>query len=79
LFALVVNTHPTPTGINGYGVKVQSKCICATPRIPTRTSPRNYGTGGKTANIAKIVTSQMMAVLAVLVLGFRYDNAKREA
>ena len=34
-----------PAGINGYGVKVRGKCICTTPRIPTRTSPqfKNYG------------------------------------
>jgi hypothetical protein len=35
--------------------------------------------GGKTANIAKIVTSQVMAVLAVLIVGLMYDNAEWEA
>ena len=66
-----------PTGINGYGGKVRGKCICNTPRIPTRTSPHFKNYGGKTANIAKIVTLQMMAVLAVLAvlgIGSRYED-----
>jgi hypothetical protein len=65
-----VNTHLTPYRINGYGGKVGGKLICNTPRNPTRTSPQFENYGGKTANTAKIVTSQLMAFLAVLVVGF---------
>lgn len=70
-----------PAGIKGYGVKVQGKCICTTPRIPPRISPHFENYGGKNANIAKVMTSQMMAVLAVLGLGFwngtQWSNIRR--
>jgi hypothetical protein len=58
-------SHPLPASM-GMGAKLVANAF-APPRVFQRAHLRSLRTmGGKTANIAKIVTSQMMAVLAVL-------------
>lgn len=68
-----VNTHLKPRRHQWvWGQKFGANAF-ARPRVSQRAHPlKIMKRGGKTANIAKIVTSQMMAVLAVLVVGFDY-------